>query len=90
MAVQHQTRPTARPLQGGDGLEAARLDLLQVDLITARAKKVREKPGHRRLFGLETGDADEGTGQIEHRVPVNLGEHLLLPCVIHGVPPSDG
>src|SRR5687768_6180693 len=90
MAVQHQAAPAAGPFQCGDGLETARLDLLQVDLIAPGAEEVREKPGHRRFFGLEAGNADEGAGQLDHRIPVNVGEHPLLQCVIHRVPPSGG
>ena len=65
VAVEHEARPAAGAAQGGDRLEAPGLDLLQIDVVPARAEELLEEQRDRRFFGLEARDADEIAGQLD-------------------------
>src|SRR5439155_11098059 len=49
VAVEHEARPAARAAKSGDRLEAARLDLLQIDVVPATAEERLEEPRDRRF-----------------------------------------
>jgi len=61
-----------------DRLEAARLDLLEVDVVPARAEEVGEKERDRGLFGLEARNADQRAGEIDERRRIDLAQYPLL------------
>ena len=86
VAIQHQAHPAPSPFEGGDGLEAAGLDLLQVHPIAPWVEEIRQKAGHRGLLGFKAGNADERTGQLDHCGLVHVGEYLLGQRVLHRGP----
>src|SRR5437016_11425775 len=75
VAVEHQAGAAAGPAQGGDGLEAAGLDLLQIDGVVAAAEEFLEEQRDLGLFGLEARDAYERAGQVDQLARVDEREH---------------
>ncbi len=86
MPVEHQRPPAPRSRHPGDALEAARLDLLQLDRQSAPAEKAPQVLRHRRFLGCEAREPGEIPGQLEHLAPVVGVQHLLL-CRGHGPGP---
>ena len=82
VAVEHQAGAAARTAKDGDGLEAAGLDLLQIDGVVAAAEELLEEQRDLGLFGLEARDADERAGQVDQLARVDEREHRARP-VIH-------
>src|SRR5262249_52535524 len=83
VAVQHEAGAAPGPPQGGDGLAPSGLDLLEIDVVAARAEELLQEEGDSRLLGLEARDAAEGAGQLHQLSAVDVVEHGA-PRFIHG------
>jgi hypothetical protein len=83
VAVQHEAGAAAGPAQGGDGLQAPGLDLLEVHGVVALAEELVEEPRNLGLLGLEARDADQRAGQVDQLSRVDTSQDRARLIVHH-------
>ena len=92
VAVEHQGLTTgashATSLEDSYGLEAARLHLLELDLVPPLSEEVRDEPGRLGLLGLEARYPDQLLGQMYRRFAVDRIEYPLRIARSHMPPPA--
>jgi hypothetical protein len=76
VAVEHEAGAAARAAQGRDRLEAAGLDLLQIDVVASPSEELLEEQRDRRFLGLEARDSDQVAGQVDQLARVDMGQDL--------------
>jgi hypothetical protein len=76
--IEHQAPSPTRPLQSRDRLESARLDLLEIDCVTARGEKLGKPPRQSGLLGLEAWNPDQVTSQLDQSGWIDVIQQSLL------------